>query len=40
MTRQFLDHSETEDRTLYGVMQDMEPDQARIQIAIRQRSIF
>jgi hypothetical protein len=28
VTGQFLDHPKTKDRTLYGVVQDMEPNQA------------
>jgi hypothetical protein len=32
--REFFDHSETEDGTLHRVMQDVETDQARVQVAI------
>src|SRR5579863_3011938 len=34
VTRQLLDHSQTEDRTLHGVVEHMEADQARVQIAV------
>jgi hypothetical protein len=34
VTSQLFDHSQAEDRTLNSVMQDMKPDQARVQIAI------
>src|ERR1035441_3182733 len=34
MARQLLDHSQTEDRAFHGVVDHMEPDQARVQIAV------
>jgi hypothetical protein len=39
VTRQLLDHSQTEDRTLHGVVEHMEADQARVQTAVG-RSVF
>src|SRR5579863_9399109 len=34
VTRQLLDHSKTKDGTFHRVMEDMEPDQPRVQIAV------
>src|SRR6185312_707649 len=34
MTCKFLDHAESEDGLFDGVMEDMEPDQARVQVAV------
>src|ERR1035438_2844693 len=34
VTRQFLDHPQTEDRAFNGVVEDVEPDQARVQVTV------
>lgn len=34
VTRQFFDHPQTEDRTFNGVVEYMEPDQARVQVTV------
>ena len=34
VTRQPLDHPQTEDRAFHGVVENMEPDQARIQVTV------
>jgi hypothetical protein len=35
MPREFLDHSQTKYGFFHGVMQDVQPDQSGIQIAVR-----
>ena len=34
MPRQLLDHAQTEDRLLDGVMQHVQPDQAGVEVAV------
>jgi hypothetical protein len=39
VARQFLDHSEPEDRPFRGVMQHVQPDQTRVQVAVGGSSV-
>ena len=35
MAREFLQHTEAEDRRFHGMVENVEPDQPRIQVAVR-----